>query len=414
VEIETVAITEQYVDGLSARWAASGAAGLSGRRDADPLPVPADLVRGVEDCAATIESLTRSLGRTVAVDGLALLGERAALTGFRRSGSTSCGGASRLLRVADGWVALSLARSSDIEVIPALLDVGDLPTDVDELWAVIDVLVRDRRAVELVDRATLLGLPCAAVGESRAGAPIVSARTGATVIDRPMSDLVVVDLSSLWAGPLCADLLGRAGCRVVTVESTSRPDGARHGSTDFYDLLHAGHESVALDFGSERDRAALRALISSADIVIEASRPRALAALGIDRAAAGPSAVWVSITGHGRLGESAHRVAFGDDAAAAGGLVASDDDGPCFCCDAIADPLTGLFATAATLQALADGGRWTVDIAMSRLAGSLAGGPLVPVDPAAVVAPRARPLTGAAPALGAHTDTVLRDVRVRR
>ena len=41
---------------------------------------------------------------------------------------------------------------------------------------------------------------------------------------------MVVDLSSLWAGPLVGHLLLRAGARVVKVESTTRPDGARRGS----------------------------------------------------------------------------------------------------------------------------------------------------------------------------------------
>ena len=95
---------------------------------------------------------------------------------------------------------------------------------------------------------------------------------------------LVVDLSSLWAGPLCAQLLTAAGARTVKVESTSRPDGARRGPAPFYDLLHAGQDSVALDFRDHRDVDRLRTLLAAADIVIEASRPRALAQLGIDAA----------------------------------------------------------------------------------------------------------------------------------
>jgi hypothetical protein len=45
-------------------------------------------------------------------------------------------------------------------------------------------------------------------------------------------------------------LLALAGARVVKVESTRRLDGARSGSSAFYDLLNAGKESVALDFAS--------------------------------------------------------------------------------------------------------------------------------------------------------------------
>ena len=48
------------------------------------------------------------------------------------------------------------------------------------------------------------------------------------------------------------------------------------------------------------------------------------------------------VTGYGTEPGSADRVAFGDDAAAAGGLVVWDERGPCFCADAVADPVTGL------------------------------------------------------------------------
>ncbi len=62
-------------------------------------------------------------------------------------------------------------------------------------------------------------------------------------------------------------------------------------------------------------------------------------------------------------------MAFGDDAAVAGGLVARDDQGPCFCADAIADPLTGLAAAVAVLNALGDGGAWVIDASMADIAG---------------------------------------------
>ena len=58
--------------------------------------------------------------------------------------------------------------------------------------------------------------------------------------------------------------------------------------------------------------------------------------------AAAGSAVWVSITGYGRDGPAAQRVAFGDDAAVAGGLIGGDRTDPVFCADAVADPLAGL------------------------------------------------------------------------
>ena len=115
----------------------------------------------------------------------------------------------------------------------------------------------------------------------------------------------VLDLSSLWAGPLCAQLLGASGARVIKAESVHRPDGARRGDPRFFDLLNAGKLSVALELGQPSGITALRALTAQADNVAASARPRALARVGIDpRAYLAPplGQVWVSITGHGRSG----------------------------------------------------------------------------------------------------------------
>jgi crotonobetainyl-CoA:carnitine CoA-transferase CaiB-like acyl-CoA transferase len=230
---------------------------------------------------------------------------------------------------------------------------------------------------------------------------------------------LVVDLSSLWAGPLCARTLAMHGADVVKVESATRPDGARLGPAAFFDRLHGGRRSVALDLRGEEGRAALEALVRAADVVVEASRPRAVEQLGIRPDALGPDGppVWVSITGHGRSGPGAHRVAFGDDAAAAAGLLAPTARGPVFVGDAVADPLTGMAAAAAALDALDRGGRWLLDVALVDVAAWVAAGagdghwdevadPPLPA-PAAVTGPPA-------PALGAHTAEVLAHVLERR
>jgi crotonobetainyl-CoA:carnitine CoA-transferase CaiB-like acyl-CoA transferase len=196
------------------------------------------------------------------------------------------------------------------------------------------------------------------------------------------------------------------------VESIARPDGARLGAPAFFDLLHGGHESVALDFRTPGGRRALRALVERADVVVEASRPRAFDQLGIAAEqvlATSDVGVWLAITAHGRDGPAAARVGFGDDAAVAGGLVAWDDEGPCFAGDAIADPATGLLGAAVVLERLAAGGRWLVDLALSRTAAWLAGPSPRPadVDHAVVAPPRARAVVARAADLGAHTTAVL-------
>src|SRR4051794_201368 len=91
----------------SAIWAASGAATLSGRADGRALDVPVSTVRLAQRVAARIAASTTRLGRTVELNGAALLGERAPLMGLTRRGDVSCGGATRLLQAQDGWIAVS-------------------------------------------------------------------------------------------------------------------------------------------------------------------------------------------------------------------------------------------------------------------------------------------------------------------
>lgn len=333
-------------------WAESGIPSLTGRPDGPPLIPPG--------CAATVARehtawIATATGGSVNLDGAQLLAERAAFTGHRRAGATSVGGSCRLLPTADGWAAVSCARPDDPLLLGALIsaDIGDDP------WPAVEDWLREHTGHELAERAELLGVAAGPVAVPQISTPYPHR----PVTPRPAAGRLVIDFSALWAGPLCAHLLGLAGARVVKVETPSRPDGARRGNTDFYRLLHGGHDSVVLDPALPDDRAALSALVAAADIVIEASRPRALIGFGLDAEEfAVNGGTWVSITAHGRL---SNRVGFGDDIAATAGLVAHDGDGPLFVGDAIADPLTGLTAAAFAMSAPADGGGVLWDISMS-------------------------------------------------
>jgi hypothetical protein len=404
-------------------WARSGAMALTGFAGGPPRAAPAAAAVAMAQAAEALVASAAQRGVRLSLDGPALLGERAALAGLARRGRTSPGGATRLLRAADGWVALSLARPEDVAALPAWLERGTPNGVGEDPWAVAAAGVAERSAALAVGRACLVGLPAALVAPAPDPPPPalrIAARgpRGGRGRARPL----VVDLSSLWAGPLCAQLLGLAGARVVKVESRGRPDGARRGPPAFFDLLHAGHESVALDFADEADRAALRALARAADVVLESARPRALRQLGLDAeeiVTTQEGVTWVAISGHGRAAPGADRVAFGDDAAAAGGLWALAGrglDGPLACADAIADPLAGLHAAAAALAAHDAGGGVLLDIALATVAAAAAScAPAPAEDPRLPVAPpRARPPAGRARPLGADTARVLGERDPRR
>jgi hypothetical protein len=386
---------------------------LTGLPDA-PLGPPEGLVEGVAQLGRAFPGL----------DTLALLGERAALMGLWRRGATSCGGSCRVFPCADeGFMAVSLPRDEDVEMVPAWLELDTTPTSVPAMWTAVAANLRERDTDLLRQRAQLLGLPVARVGEAThsGGSPrrpgVLATRLGEAPSRTDVNGSLVIDLSALWAGPLCGDLLAGSGGTVIKVESTQRPDGARRGARAFYDLLNGRKRSVALDLQTPQGVRILHALVGRADIVIEASRPRALAQFGLDAhdavaSAHGPQ-VWVSITGYGRSGENAHRVAFGDDAAAAGGLVTQSADGPLFSADAIADPLTGLTAAAACLDQLHSGGRWLLDISMADVSAGLAGPTLpVPANGLTVADPHARQVTKQASDLGADTAHVLADLGI--
>jgi crotonobetainyl-CoA:carnitine CoA-transferase CaiB-like acyl-CoA transferase len=334
-----------------------------------------------------------AVGRGPAVPELAwtsameLLRERSELTGWLPQGPISAGGSARLLPASDGWVAVSLPRLDDLDLLPAWLGVAPLPPEDDRVpWDDLAAAVAERPAAWHAERAQELGLAVAVVpstaiadeqleerGTVDPTRPYVRTAVGPAVAPgRTPEGLLVVDLSSLWAGPTCARLLARVGAQVVKVESTTRPDGARLGNRQFYRRLHEGHEERSIPFDTIEGRAELRELLATADVVIEGSRPRALTRLGIDPGeivADHPGAVWLAVTAHGRTGPRRQWVGFGDDAAAAGGLVRWEPDGsPAFVGDAVADPLTGLTAAALVAGAVRDGGGVVIDVALREVA----------------------------------------------
>ncbi len=312
---------------------------------------------------------------------------------------------------------MSLARADDFDVVPAWLELDEPPATVPAIWSAVADAVASRDVDELMARAALLGLPAARVGEAAGSLGVTRVPLGAADA-RDGTGLVVVDLSALWAGPLCGDLLAGAGASVIKVESTERPDGARRGPRGFFDLLNGRKRSVALDLRSNEGIATLRALVRRADVVVEASRPRALEQFGIRAAvevAGGGPQIWVSITGYGRQGEGAGRVAFGDDAAAGGGLVVwhAGTAAHVLCRrrrrpDHWARRGAGVPRRAGVGRALA---ARRLDGRRVRRGSS---GPTLPTRAGLSVAPpRARPTARPAPALGADTMQVLAELGLR-
>ena len=275
----------------------------------------------------------------------------------------------------------------DVAAVPALLHADNVPADP---WPTLQRWVAAHPVSAVVERAGLLDIPAAALGEAydqvatgpriRRLGPAAPARAG----------LLVADLSSMWAGPLCGHLLARAGATVVKVEAPRRPDGTRAGDRAFFDWINGEKLSYCVDFDSQADE--LRELLAVADIVIEGSRPAALARrrLGPDDVTTRAGRIWLRITGYD--GDSG-RPAFVDDDAVAGGLVGGSTKDPVFSGDAIADPLTGLEATLAVIEAVGRGAGDLIGVSMAAVAATYAALPTVrklqPAGPA-TASPRRR------------------------
>ena len=268
-------------------------------------------------------------------------------------GSTSANGTCRLIAARDGWIALNLARSDDLDLIPALTGQAGDP------WDAVTVAVGKSLAREFRDRAAELQLPVAVLGESEPQ-PLAA-------MDRCAVPKRVVDLSALWAGPLCAGLLAHAGAEVLRIESVGRPDPTPLTTPLLDARINSGKKKLSVDLRTGDGRAQLMDELALADVLVTSARPMALARLGLEPGKF-PNLTWVAITAHGFTGAGAMRVGFGDDCAVAGGLVRWENDAPLFRGDALADPLTGLEAALAVLS----GQRGLIDMALSRVAAAYA------------------------------------------
>ncbi|OCB36962.1 acyl-CoA transferase [Mycobacterium malmoense] len=383
------------VSSATSMWGSSGLAYLTGLPDGPPDFSRANVLTRARWVAAAVGE---RLG--VTIDAAGLLAGRAALLGLTRRGRVSAGGATRLLAAADGWCAITLSRPDDTAAVPALVQADEVAGDP---WPVLRRWAATQPRAAIVERATLLDIPAAGLGEALSAAPRIRPR-GARGPARSAAGLLVADLSSMWAGPLCAQLLARAGATVVKVESAARPDGTRAGNAGFFDWMNGEKLSYCVDF--DRRPEELRALLTVADVVIEGSRPAALSRrrLGPEHVEPGRGRIWLRIKGH-----PDGRPAFGDDAAVGGGLVGVAADGPVFCGDAIADPLTGLEAARVVADALDRGGGELIEVSMANVAAGYAALPMQasvsnrPAPPPPVPPP-ARP----AARLGADNEAVRR------
>ena len=164
-----------------------------------------------------------------------------------------------MVRALDGWVALNLPRPSDTEALPALVGAAVPAGD----WAGIESRMALMAAADVVQQGSELGLAVAAIGATPGPPQPWSVRCEGPAHPRSGRSPVVVDLTSLWAGPLAGGLLAEAGCRVLKVESTRRPRRRPPRSGRLLRGLLNGQEGEHVSLGFARTRGARSASCGS-------------------------------------------------------------------------------------------------------------------------------------------------------
>lgn len=154
----------------------------------------------------------------------------------------------------------------------------------------------------------------------------------------PLAGLIVVDVSTLFAGPFAARLLGDFGAEIIKVEQPEGDPLRRYGPTYnnvplLWKMMGRNKKSVALNLREPQDADRFLRLATSADAVIENFRPGTLERWGLGPdvlAAVNPQLVLARVTTFGQDGPYAHRPGFGTLAEAMSGLAAmsGEPDGP--------------------------------------------------------------------------------------
>ena len=192
----------------------------------------------------------------------------------------------------------------------------------------------------------------------------------------PLSDIRVLDISTVLAGPNCARYLADFGADVIKVERPDTGDSLRgmawrdprDGSGLWWKLVNRNKRNIALDLKDTDDRELFLQLLDDANVLVENFRPGTLERLDLHPdmlIARNPKLVVVRVSGFGQDGPYAKRPGFASIAESMAGLAAisGEPDGPPMLpAIALTDEVTGITAAFAAMVALHSGVGQVVDV----------------------------------------------------
>ena len=181
----------------------------------------------------------------------------------------------------------------------------------------------------------------------------------------PLTDLVVIEMGTLIAGPFAGQILGDFGAEVIKLEDPKVGDPMRQwgrslpkGHSPWWPVIGRNKKSVGLNLRDPEGQAIARTLIAQADVVIENFRPGAMEKWGLsyeELAKDNPKLVMARVSGFGQTGPYAKRAGYGLIGEAMGGLryvIGEPDRPPARAGISIGDSLAAMHAVMGITMAL--------------------------------------------------------------
>jgi len=183
----------------------------------------------------------------------------------------------------------------------------------------------------------------------------------------PLTDLRVLEMGQLLAGPFCGQLLADFGAEVIKIEQPGSGDPMRqwgrekpHGKSLWWPVVARNKKSVEINAREPEGQALIRRMVRDSDVLIENFRPGTMERWGLGPDALfeiNPRLVMIRVSGYGQTGPYAKRAGYGAIGEAMGGLrhvVGDPSTPPSRMGISIGDTLAATFACLGGMMALHD------------------------------------------------------------
>lgn len=178
----------------------------------------------------------------------------------------------------------------------------------------------------------------------------------------PLTDLRMIELGQLIAGPFCGQLFADMGADVIKVEAPGRGDPMRVWGREGYPLwwkvVSRNKRCITANLREEAGQDIVRQLVKEADFILENFRPGTMEKWGLgyeDLKKINPKIIMIRVSGYGQTGPYSKRPGYASVGEAMGGiryLMGDPDRKPSRAGISLGDSLAGTFATVGALAAL--------------------------------------------------------------